>query len=236
MPSSPWATWPDSRGFLYHFGGQHRSLALSYTRSSCRRRATPCGAKRSALAFSALVLIRIMLQGWDAPAVLTPPRVSHTHSRHEPPRRRGSGHRRVHGPASGTRGLLRVWLAPHDPLRFLARCAHWKVLTSWDPAPPLLGVMGPVLASPHPPSPSEQVPTDLDEDDVVRPRRRAIHPGTGRDGSRPRVHALPDAVRRSAIQPAGRLLTLASLEALVREDGHGSPPASRPSRAPVRST
>ena len=108
---------------------------------------------RSALAFPALVLIRIMLQGWDAAAVLT---------------RLGS--RR---PAQGVSLLgavarvtamftaqrpgyvrrLRAWLAPPWP---------WRPL-------PFPSVVRP---GPHPILPArERLPVDLDEDDVVRPRR-----------------------------------------------------------------
>jgi hypothetical protein len=173
----------------------------------------------SALAFSALVLIRITLQAWDAATILT---------------RLGS-RRPAHGvsPLGGVARVAAVLTAQrpghvacrasgslrHGPLRFRARCAHWKVL-SWDSAPLLSERWVSSWTATPPLAARERLPIDLDEDDVVRPRR-AIHPDGGRDGSRPHVHALPDAAHRSAIPPAGRLLTLAFLEALDREDGHG---------------
>jgi hypothetical protein len=49
---------------------------------------------------------------------------------------------------------------------------------------------------------------------------KTMHPDRRRDRSCARIDALPEAARRAAIPPAGRLLTLAFLEALVREDGH----------------
>src|SRR4249919_2866152 len=81
------------------------------------------------------------------------------------------------------------------------------------PRPPPLAEMGSGLAV-RTRSARQRLPVDLDEDERGRPCG-VTHPDGGRDGSRPRVHALPDTARRVAVPPAGRRLTLALLEALL---------------------
>jgi hypothetical protein len=108
-------------------GANTGGLALSYARSSSRRRPTPCGANTVSLS-----LPRPRPDTDHAPGMghrdrPDAPRFSQARSRREPPRRRGSGHRHVHGPTSRIRGRLRAWLAHPwpSPLSSLARCPQW---------------------------------------------------------------------------------------------------------------
>ena len=86
------------------------------------------------------------------------------------------------------------------------------------PGPSRSDGFSPWIATPILPA-RERLPVDLDEDERGGPFC-VIHPDCGRDGSRPGVHALPHTACRVAITPAGRRLTLAFREALIREDVH----------------
>ena len=108
-------------------GANTGGLALSYARSSSRRRPTPCGANTVSLSLPRPRPDTDHAPGMGRRGRPDAPRVSQARSRREPPRRRGSGHRHVHGPTSRIRGRLRAWLAPPwpSPLPSLARCPHW---------------------------------------------------------------------------------------------------------------
>src|SRR5437899_4721812 len=75
---------------------------------------------------------------------------------------------------------------------------------------------------------------DLDEHDHSR-LPRLVHPDGGRHGPRAEVDALPHAAGRRQIPPARRRLTLAFVEAILRERTHdvldvlggGAPPVLR---------
>jgi hypothetical protein len=98
----------------YHLGSQHLRSRTFIRPLRPRRRPTPCGAKT--------VSLSLPRPRPDTDHALErrrhgrphAPRVSSARSR-EAPQRRGSGHRRHHDSASGTRGRRRLWLAPPWP-------------------------------------------------------------------------------------------------------------------------